>query len=264
MAGLGRRTFAAGEVLTAGNVMGYLQDQAVMNFAGTAARGSAIGTAVSEGMISYLADTNVVQAYTGSSWNSLAYASAVSAIPTVGLTPVIAPTVNYSGGTATANSLGKVSFTAVTSLSLNNVFTSTYDNYRFIIEVPTTSTTSNLLMRFRTGGVDNTVAYYAQFWMMSRTSGATQTNNGASLSTIGLINWLALSNRFISVVGVVTNPALVKTTNMTWQGFGYDGTSAYQNNAGGLYDNTVAFDGFTIYASAGTMTGSVTVFGYND
>lgn len=71
MAGLGRRTFAAGEVLTAGNVMGYLQDQAVMNFAGTAARGSAIGSAVSEGMVSYLADTNAVEVYDGSAWNSL-------------------------------------------------------------------------------------------------------------------------------------------------------------------------------------------------
>lgn len=68
MAGLGRRTFAAGEVLTAGNVMGYLQDQAVMNFAGTAARGSAIGTAVSEGMVSYLKDTNAVEVYDGSAW----------------------------------------------------------------------------------------------------------------------------------------------------------------------------------------------------
>lgn len=63
MAGLGRRTFAAGEVLTASNVMGYLQDQAVMNFAGTAARGSAIGSAVSEGMVSYLQDTNSVEVY---------------------------------------------------------------------------------------------------------------------------------------------------------------------------------------------------------
>lgn len=71
MAGLGRRTFAAGEVLTASNVMGYLQDQAVMTFAGTAARGSAIGTAVSEGMVSYLADTNDLQVYTGSVWQSL-------------------------------------------------------------------------------------------------------------------------------------------------------------------------------------------------
>ena len=66
--GLGRRTFAPGEVLTASNVMNYLMDQSVMSFAGTAARGSAIGTAVQEGMVSYLADSNAVQVYDGSSW----------------------------------------------------------------------------------------------------------------------------------------------------------------------------------------------------
>ena len=63
MPGLGRRTFAPGEVLTATNVMGYLQDQAVMNFAGTAARGSAIGSAVSQGMVSYLDDSNSLEVY---------------------------------------------------------------------------------------------------------------------------------------------------------------------------------------------------------
>jgi hypothetical protein len=70
--GLGRRTFAPGEVLTASNVMNYLQDQAVMNFAGTAARGSAIGTAVSEGMITYLNDSNLLEAYDGSAWKQIA------------------------------------------------------------------------------------------------------------------------------------------------------------------------------------------------
>jgi hypothetical protein len=71
--GLGRRTFAAGEVLTASNVMNYLMDQSVMNFAGTAARGSAIGTAVQEGMISFLNDSNMVEAYDGSAWKALAF-----------------------------------------------------------------------------------------------------------------------------------------------------------------------------------------------
>lgn len=70
MAGLGRRTFAAGEVLTASNVMGYLQDQAVMNFAGTASRGSAIASP-SEGMVSYLADTNLIEVYNGSAWKQI-------------------------------------------------------------------------------------------------------------------------------------------------------------------------------------------------
>lgn len=73
MAGLGRRTFAAGEVLTASNVMGYLQDQAVMNFAGTAARGSAI-SAPDEGMISYLKDTDAIEVYT-TAWQNILFSA---------------------------------------------------------------------------------------------------------------------------------------------------------------------------------------------
>jgi hypothetical protein len=45
--------------------MSYLQDQAVMNFAGTAARGSAIGTAVSQGMVSFMGNTGNIEAYYG-------------------------------------------------------------------------------------------------------------------------------------------------------------------------------------------------------
>jgi hypothetical protein len=46
-------------------------DQTVMVFAGTAARGSAIGTAV-EGMVSFLEDSNALAIYDGSAWkNSL-------------------------------------------------------------------------------------------------------------------------------------------------------------------------------------------------
>jgi len=71
MAGLGRKTFSVGEVLRAADVNQYLMDQSVMVFPGTAARGSAIGTAVSEGMVSYLSDSNEVQVYNGSAWLSL-------------------------------------------------------------------------------------------------------------------------------------------------------------------------------------------------
>ena len=72
MAGLGRKVFTAGEVLTAANVQGYLQDQAVMVFAGTAARGSALGTAVvSEGMVTYQSDSNTITVYDGSAWQQV-------------------------------------------------------------------------------------------------------------------------------------------------------------------------------------------------
>ena len=68
MAGLGRKVFAAGEVLTAANVGGYLMDQSVMVFADAASRTSALGLDVSEGMVAYTKDDNAIQYYSGSAW----------------------------------------------------------------------------------------------------------------------------------------------------------------------------------------------------
>jgi hypothetical protein len=67
VAGLGKKTFTAGEVLTASDVNGYLMDQSVMVFGGTAARSSAIPTPT-EGMLTYLADTNAVEVYNGAAY----------------------------------------------------------------------------------------------------------------------------------------------------------------------------------------------------
>jgi hypothetical protein len=56
MAGLGYRTFAPGEVLTASNFQGYAVDQSVMVFANAADRSTALPTP-SQGMVSYLNDS---------------------------------------------------------------------------------------------------------------------------------------------------------------------------------------------------------------
>lgn len=67
MAGLGRKVFAPGDVLTAADVNGYLMDQTVMVFADSTARDTAISSP-SEGMFVYLADTNALQFYDGAAW----------------------------------------------------------------------------------------------------------------------------------------------------------------------------------------------------
>lgn len=74
MPGLGRRTFIATEVLTAANVNGYLMDQSVMVFAGTAARASAIGTP-STGMMTYDNTTEKLDLYCHSTWQGINYSS---------------------------------------------------------------------------------------------------------------------------------------------------------------------------------------------
>ena len=67
-AGAGYKEFTAGEVLTASDVNQFLASQVVMVFAGTAARASAIGTPT-EGMFTYLKDTDTLEYYT-TSWNA--------------------------------------------------------------------------------------------------------------------------------------------------------------------------------------------------
>jgi hypothetical protein len=67
MAGLGRKTFTAGDILTAAQVQGYLQDQAIMVFANSGARGSAIASP-SQGMFSYLTADSTLYTYDGSAW----------------------------------------------------------------------------------------------------------------------------------------------------------------------------------------------------
>jgi len=75
MAGSGRKTFTSGSVLSAADVQNYLQDQAVMVFATTSARSSAIATP-DEGMVSYIKSNDQLQIYNGSNWIPQAYAQA--------------------------------------------------------------------------------------------------------------------------------------------------------------------------------------------
>jgi hypothetical protein len=67
--GSGFRTFQSGEVLTADNVQNYLMDQAVMVFAGTAERGSALPSPET-GMTAYSTATGL-EVYSGSAWSQV-------------------------------------------------------------------------------------------------------------------------------------------------------------------------------------------------
>ena len=72
MAGSGIRVFAAGEILTAAQVNGYLMDQAVTRFADAATRDASFGGAgqpvLVEGRICYLDDVNLIQFFDGATW----------------------------------------------------------------------------------------------------------------------------------------------------------------------------------------------------
>lgn len=82
MAGLGRKVWTAGDVLSAANLNGYVADQVVQVYAGTAARGSSLNGSATEGMVTYLSDFNQLDFFDGSAYSGINYRTVVSATAT--------------------------------------------------------------------------------------------------------------------------------------------------------------------------------------
>jgi hypothetical protein len=80
MAGAGYRLFNTGDVLTAAQVNNYLQEQVIMVFADSTARTTALSGVVSEGMFSYLTNTNAFQYYNGAAWADVSNPGDITAV----------------------------------------------------------------------------------------------------------------------------------------------------------------------------------------
>jgi hypothetical protein len=226
MAGLGRKVFTAGDVLTASDVQNYLMDQTVMNFAGTAARSSAIATPTT-GMTTYNQTTQQLETYNGSDYVGMS-----------GLQLVKKQTIG----------------TAVSSVSVTNAFSATYDNYKIIVNGGTCSS-SGIVVTTLTGSVANyyNILVFGNVWATPTATGAS-TNNGSAWNFTGFADSDGINASF-----ELQNPFLARQTNLA---FSYVSST----NAGtgtGVHKSAVSYTGFTLTPAAGTLTGgTIYVYGY--
>jgi hypothetical protein len=248
--GAGFKTFTAGSILTASDVQNYLQDQSVMVFGGTAARSSAIGTAnFEEGMLTYLTDVDKLQVYTGASFVDVYPAAATNQ----GLTLI-----------------NTTSFSAVTSQSINDVFSATYDNYRIVANILGAGAGGGGFanrLRLRVSGADNTASNYryAGYGLGDPSADNIFKVQSNGLTTSFILEAASSQSYSYKVIDIFS-PFKTENTSINYQGMYVESTPKFLNyNMGGVTSVTTSYTGFTIFtADAGTtIEGRISVYGYN-
>jgi hypothetical protein len=142
---------------------------------------------------------------------------------------------------------------AASTVSFDNVFTSTYSNYMINIS-GVTSTDNFINMRLRVGGVDSSASNYAYQRDSSFSSTSSlSTNTAQSFWNVSRGNTTGFSSQINVYAPQLAQLKLVNSNG------GHQGQFTRVAGANSL---TTQFDGFSIYPASGTMTGTIKVYGY--
>ena len=230
-------TFTAGEILTAAN-MNISARTGIPVFADSTARDAAFGgtgeKTLAEGQFAYLEDSNTTQYYDGAAWQSVATAP--------GLVLISATTIG----------------TTVSSVTVSNAFSATYENYRIIVTGGVGSADTSLLL---TLGATAT-GYYQGVARIALTQGDSTAdfvgrNNGIDWGFAGE----ATSNGIDSVVELQQPFATKRTTmQVTYSSIRTNGNAFV---GAGYLNNATSYTAFTYTTATGTLTGgTIFVYGY--
>ena len=157
-------------------------------------------------------------------------------------------------------------FSGVTSTSINNCFSSTYDSYRIIISFDASASDSHVYLRLRGSGTDlSSSTYNVQDIQAYSTSTAAARNNSATLiEKIAYTTASGAAAGGFSVIDII-NPGIAKPTFLKISTMYGGGTSLEIHEVVATNSETTAYDGFSIINnSSADMTGRIRVYGYSN
>lgn len=208
-------------------------------------------TGMVDGSRGYQIDTGFDYKYNGTVWRNTS----------AGLVPIMPVTV---GGTGVAlGTGGQVNLTAVTSVQINGIFTSEFDNYRVDLDLPTSTANIVCSLQLSSGGTPDTSANY-DTQSMNVTGGAAANGQAAAGTawspTASAAPILDVSMEFKRPF--VAKPTLCIATMVSVN----TTTPANSGVAVKLQTNRTInqYDGLTFSFSAGTPSGVIHIYGWNN
>lgn len=148
-------------------------------------------------------------------------------------------------------------FSAVSSVSVDSVFSASFDDYLVLFDALAASGSPSITMRLRVASADASGANYRFQLVYDTYAGAGADSAGATGAT-SFLGGLGVDSGINSLAITFAKP--FNTAYTTAFGSFIHGTAT--GNALGRYDATTSYDGFSVISSGGNITGSIKVYGY--
>jgi hypothetical protein len=159
--------------------------------------------------------------------------------------------------------INTTNFTGVASVSLPaDTFTSTYKNYRVILEFANSGSSGTNKFRFRTSGSDNTTSNYqeARIYATGATVGSYRAGNATSFADIS-----ATTTKILCIMDILGSQTATTTLVNGAIHYSIESSSAIEwSNFSASFSLTTSFDSMSVFASATNITGTITAYGYNN
>jgi hypothetical protein len=155
----------------------------------------------------------------------------------------------------------ETAFSAVTSVTADDVFTSSYTNY-LIKLICNTSTTNDVLMKFRASGVATSTNYNRQRLVFNLSTVSTDQLTAQTSLNLGATNGAFEQSNELNIY----NPQIATATNIYC--LSQNNFANYTTGNAGLVFSanqsaSTAFDGIEFTVATGTFTGKYSIYGYS-
>ena len=158
--------------------------------------------------------------------------------------------------------INTTSFSGVSSQSINDIFSATYDHYQIVVNVSGSAFQSGSI-RLRVAGADNTNATYDYCGQYMSSASTVWQNSGAAADQTNWLGFMYGTNGLQFNRINIYNPFSANRT--LFYGETHEpGAGNVMVIRSGQFRNTTSFTGISFIQSGGsTFTGSIQVYGFN-
>jgi len=153
------------------------------------------------------------------------------------------------------------------STSVDNIFSSTYTNYKVFINIRGShSSTQYITVKLRTGGADNSTSVYTSGVRTFRLNSDNEFEQRVDSGTDWKLNGWAgnQANNTVSDEFTIFGPAAARRTQLNGNFTVDEVTDQQTGYLGGTYEADTSFDGLSIIALGGTWTGQINIYGLGE